>query len=64
MLLFYLLLLLFGGYYDGAYAFRLLHQGFAAQTIFLATGGMALLAFVVSLVRKRRSRVKGGEADE
>lgn len=64
MLLFYLLLVLFGGYYDGAYAFRLLHQGFAAQTIFLATGGMALFALVVSLVRKRRSRVKGGEADE
>ena len=64
MLLFYLLLVLFGGYYDGAYAFRLLHQGFAPQTIFLATGGMALLALVVSFVRVWRIRVKGGEADE
>lgn len=63
MLLFYLLLVLFGGYYDGAYAFRLLHQGFSTQTIFLATGGMALLALPVSLVRGRMSGGKGGEAD-
>lgn len=64
MLLFYLLLLLFGGYYDGAYAFRLLHQGFSVQTIFLATGGMAFLSLPVSLVRRRRSGLKGGEAHE
>ena len=63
MLLFYLILLLFGGYYDGAYAFRLLHQGFSLQAIFLATGGMALLALPVSLVRGRRADGKGGEAD-
>lgn len=64
MLLFYLLLVLFGGYGDGAYAFRLLHQGFSAQTVFLATGGMALLAMLISLVRGRNRHVKGGEADE
>lgn len=60
MLLFYLFLILVGGYYDGAYAFRLLHQGFSLHVIFLATGGMALLALLVSLVRGRKSGVKKG----
>lgn len=63
MLLFYLFLLLVGGYYDGAYAFRLLHQGFSLHVIFLATGGMALLALPVSLVRGYAGTVKGGGTD-
>lgn len=63
LLLFYLFLLLVGGYYDGAYAFRLLHQGFSLHVIFLATGGMALLALPVSLVRGRAGTVKGGGTD-
>ncbi|MCM1103132.1 MAG: DUF6077 domain-containing protein [Clostridium sp.] len=63
MLLFYLFLVLFGSYDSGAYAFRLLHQGFSLQTVFLATGGMALLALPVSFVRKRMSVGKGGGAD-
>lgn len=63
LLMFYLFLILLGGYYDGAYAFRLLHQGFSLQSIFLATGGMALLALTVSLIRGRTFGVKGGGAD-
>ena len=63
LMLFYLVLVLLGGYYDGAYAFRLLHQGFSLQTVFLATGGMAFLALPASFIRGRISGVKGGGAD-
>ncbi len=61
-LLFYLLLVLMGDGRANDYAFRLLHQGFSPYTVFLGTGGMALLALAATLAGKLAAAVhkKGG----
>lgn len=59
---FYLLLLIVGTYHRNTYAYRLLHQGFAAGTIYLSCFGMLLMAALCLIGNRMIKRIGGAKA--